>query len=212
MVWWAVLLARSLNEGHSFGAKHTSCLRYRSKKCEWDKFVYFSSFSTSALAATSPGACAAKLWYKVENVSQRVASQTSGFPEAQGMIVTPSGHLPSSLDRPGGSKQEGILAEERALQITSFRAACLGCLPSLLLQLKKCLPKGSTDWPHLWQWWGAQRGVPGECQPQSTQNHHLDVDQGSRKEEHATRLLIHDEMRLEGGLCQQCWVHCQAIS
>ena len=90
------------NEGHSLGPNTpVVSIAIGAKKCEWDKFVYFSSFCASALAATSPGACAAKLWYKVKNLSQHVVSQTSGFPEDLGMIVTPSGCLPSSLDRHG---------------------------------------------------------------------------------------------------------------
>ena len=68
------------------------------------------------------------------------------------MIVTLSGRLPSDLDKPGGSRREGTLAEERALEIIELRAACLECLPSDLLQLKPCLPKESTSCPHLLQW------------------------------------------------------------
>ena len=49
------------------------------------------------------------------------------------MIVTPSGRLPSDLDKPGGSRREGTLAEERALEIIELRAACLECLPSDLM-------------------------------------------------------------------------------
>ena len=51
-------------------------------------------------------------------------------------------------------------AEERALQMMSFRAACLKDLPLLYLQLNPCLPVESTSWPQLQHWWGLQSGVP----------------------------------------------------
>ena len=73
------------------------------------------------------------------------------------MIDTPSGRFPSTLERPGSSRHEGMLAEERAL---SFKAACLGNLPLLYLQLNPCLPMESTSWPQLQHWWGPHSGVP----------------------------------------------------
>ena len=47
-------------------------------------------------------------------MSEQVASHTRGLPAYQGMIVTPSGHFPSTLESPEGSRHEGILAVERA--------------------------------------------------------------------------------------------------
>ena len=38
------------------------------------------------------------------------------------MIVTPSGHLPSDLDKPSGSNREGPLAEESAMETIELRA------------------------------------------------------------------------------------------
>ena len=85
-------------------------------------------------------------------VSEQVASHTSGFPADHGMTDTPSGRLPSALERPGGSSREGILAEERARWMMSFKAACLDNLPLLYLQLKPCLPVESTSCPQLQHW------------------------------------------------------------
>ena len=46
------------------------------------------------------------------------------------MIVTPSGHLPSDLDKPSGSNREGPLAEESAMETIELRA--LPILPKII--------------------------------------------------------------------------------
>ena len=93
-------------------------------------------------------------------MSGQVASHTRGFPDDQGAIVTPSGRFPLQRDRPVGSKRAGTWAEERALQTMSFKTECLGCLPSLHLQLRPCLPRGLTRTLQWRQEWGLQMGVP----------------------------------------------------
>ena len=59
-------------------------------------------------------------------MSGQVASHTKGLPELHGANVTPSGLLPSDLDRPGGSSLDGIPAEESVRWMMSLTAACLG--------------------------------------------------------------------------------------
>ena len=51
---------------------------------------------------------------------------------------------------PDDSMAIGVIKKVR--EIIELRAACLECLPLDLLQLKPCLPKESTSWPHLLQW------------------------------------------------------------
>ena len=146
-------------------------------------------------------------------MSIQVASQTRGFPEDQGMMDIPSGRLPSTLDKPGGSKREGMFAEESDLKMTLLRAACLECLPSLFLQLKLCLPKESTDWPHLWHWWGEQRGVPRRrptailTESSSSRRPRFEIGKACNQ---APDSLTHGKMPLGDGLCRQYRKRCQA--
>ena len=81
-------------------------------------------------------------------MSGHVASQTNNRPDFHGVRVTPSGLLPSALSRPVGSNLDGMWAADSARLKMSLRAACRWCLPSLLLQLRVCLPRLFTKAGH----------------------------------------------------------------
>ena len=80
----------------------------------------------------------------VAKESQHVTSHTRALPLDQGVIVRPSGLLPSSLHSPRGSKVEGMLAADRARWMMLFRAECRGSLPLLMRQERPCTPEAST--------------------------------------------------------------------
>ena len=63
--------------------------------------------------------------------------------------MTPSGLFPSDLQSPGGSRLARNSADTRALFTMSFTCECLGCLPIWFLQLRPCLPMGSTSTPQM---------------------------------------------------------------
>jgi hypothetical protein len=72
--------------------------------------------------------------WETASVSVQVTSQTSDLPFFHGIIVIPSGRLPSSLRTPVGSRMQGILAEEKARFKMSLRQLCLEILPALFMQ------------------------------------------------------------------------------
>ena len=76
--------------------------------------------------------------------SQQVTSHARAGPLAHGVMVRPSGLLPSLRHKPRGSKVAGTLTEERVRWTMSLRAACLGSLPLLLRQLRPWTPEAST--------------------------------------------------------------------
>ena len=80
------------------------------KEWPWSRLLYLDIFLSSANAATPPVWLVATSQYEGANVSETVASQTSGFPFFQGTIVTPSGLFPSERVRPDGSSLHGIRA------------------------------------------------------------------------------------------------------
>ena len=90
-------------------------------------------------------------------VSWHFASQTRQRPRSQGMIEIPSGSLPSPLQRPQGSRVQGMSTATKARLMMSLRQACLGSLPWILRQLKAWIPVSSTLAPHWAQSCGRQR-------------------------------------------------------
>ena len=57
-------------------------------------------------------------------MSGRVTAKTSGCPDFQGAVVTPSDQLSSECDRPVGSKIDGIQATIKDLLMKLFMLAC----------------------------------------------------------------------------------------
>ena len=70
-----------------------------------------------------------------------VTSHVRGLPAHQGTSVRPSGLFPSRRVRPTGSLVAGMLADEKALKMTSFRAWCLVVLPGACLHTKLWRPR-----------------------------------------------------------------------
>ena len=73
------------------------------------------------------------------------------LPRSQGMRVRPSGHLPFDLERPEGSRQAGMPAEDSDQKITSLRAACLWKHMLPLLQERPWIPRIHTGAPQCLQ-------------------------------------------------------------
>ena len=65
------------------------------------------------------------LGHEGAKVSWQVTSQMRTFLSLQGTTDMPSGRFLSAQWRPDGSKQDGTLAEVRALFMMSFISACL---------------------------------------------------------------------------------------
>ena len=95
--------------------------------------------------STSPTSTEARLRYEIARVSGLVTSQTRGWLECQGVMVIPSGHVPSKSESPDGSKREGILAVVRVQCRIALIDACLGNLPSPCLQLSPRVLLESTS-------------------------------------------------------------------
>ena len=76
---------------------------------------YLAIFFDSASAPTALEPDVTILLYDGAKESGIVASQTKGLPRDQGIKVTPSGLLPSDLDKPEGSRLDGTPAAEKAL-------------------------------------------------------------------------------------------------
>ena len=83
------------------------------------------------------------MWDEAEE-SQQVTAHTRARPLDHGVMVRPSGLLPSLRHKPHGSKVAGTLTEERVRWTMSLRAACL---PLLLRQLRPWTPEASTRDP-----------------------------------------------------------------
>ena len=68
---------------------------------------------------------------EAQRVSVQVASHTRNFPcgQLQGTIDMPSGHLPSDLCSPEGSKREGTFEATKEQRMMSLMALWRGCLP-----------------------------------------------------------------------------------
>jgi len=58
------------------------------------------------------------------------------IPFFQGMSESPSGRLSSERRRPAGSLVYGISADDKALQIGSFRVPCLAVVPGASLHAR----------------------------------------------------------------------------
>ena len=106
-------------------------------------FAYFKVFRVSASVEKFPCCCA----LLGARESTKVTSHNSGFPRCQGMVVTPSGRLPSVLDNPAGSKTEGTTTEAKDRLIKSLKKACRANRPALFLQASPWVPYLSTFWP-----------------------------------------------------------------
>src|SRR6218665_2314129 len=93
---------------------------------------YFALLLAAARFAASPASVEVTVRWDVAQVSDTVTSQVRHLPHDQGIGITPSGRLPSSLVRPSGSFLEGMLALPSALHIISliiWRALSRCCLP-----------------------------------------------------------------------------------
>ena len=76
--------------------------------------------------------------------SQHVASQMRSLPWAQGVMIIPSGCLPSERYSPGSSNTDGMLALVRDCLMMVFYWLWRRVLHALLWQLKSCSPVSST--------------------------------------------------------------------
>ena len=112
------------------------------------------------LSSCGPGPDMAMWMLEAAIVSQHVASQMRSRPWAQGVMVIPSGHLPSEQDSPCGSNTDGMLALVRDCLMMVFNLLWWGSLPLLLQQLQPCSPVSSTRLPQWVQSWGAHKWVP----------------------------------------------------
>uniref|UniRef100_A0A8D8UQ24 Uncharacterized protein n=1 Tax=Cacopsylla melanoneura TaxID=428564 RepID=A0A8D8UQ24_9HEMI len=73
-------------------------------KMYWStRFLYLFFFFEAAISATLPASLLANLMLEGARVSVQVASHTIHFPFFQGIMLIPSGRLPSSLMTPTGS-------------------------------------------------------------------------------------------------------------
>lgn len=159
--WYCILRPRSFRNTSVLGPKAPSVsIAIGMKECPRLRLAYFASFLSSAAAATAPVLLVANPRYDGANVSGQVASQTRGFPNFHGTMVTPSGRFPSDRSSPDGSSRDGILAEEKAREMTSFTAECRKCRPSLLLHLRPWVARWSTSAPQCRQEWGWHRVEP----------------------------------------------------
>ena len=76
--------------------------------------AYLVIFLFAAASAAAPGVCDDIGRYDCAIVSVTVTSHVTHLPLFHGINVTPSGRLPSVLNRPDGSLTAGISAFERA--------------------------------------------------------------------------------------------------
>ena len=96
-------------------SKQTESIRTKGTRglnCNWDKMEGFgqqSIFMASAAVATALASLVASDMYEAAKVSTQVNSQTRHWPDFHGAIEQPSGHLPSDLHRPVGSRVDGTL-------------------------------------------------------------------------------------------------------
>ena len=93
------------------------------------------------------------------SVSITVESQARHLSACHGMRVSPSGLLPSDLNRPLGSLANGTMARPRARQIMSFNWWYRIDLPALCSHDKPCMPRASNGAPHR-HGWGSHKLTP----------------------------------------------------
>src|SRR6218665_2721072 len=129
------------------------------KTCVVAKAGHFSALRFAAWtdAGTTDAACGEM--YDAEHVWTTVASHAIYFPDDQGTRVTPSGLLPSVLNRPAGSRVLGTPALRRARHLMSFFAWWRNDRPWALLHTNPCWPSCPTQLPHT-QLCGAHRACP----------------------------------------------------
>ena len=108
---------------------------------------YLVVLIAAACLASAPAAADVDMMCDSAYVSGMVTSQASGFPQAHGIMVTPSCRLPLWETSPVGSLCAGICAFLIALQMMSFNMAWRWCLGMLLLHERPWRPLASTSFP-----------------------------------------------------------------
>ena len=93
-------------EGKSVRTTSTRCLHR--DRCEVSQRLVLGPFPTLRLHCHCSGFLTACWILDAAKVSEHVASHTRERPDFQGTMVTPSGHFPSSRQRPLGSSADGI--------------------------------------------------------------------------------------------------------
>ena len=96
-------------------------------------------------------------------MSGTMTSHATHLPRLKGIIVTPSGRLPSSRSKPNGSFIDVMPARSIALQTMSLMELCLICLPAFLRHDSPWMPRASTFVPHT-QMCGWHSSAP-KCTP-----------------------------------------------
>jgi len=109
-----------------------------------------NDFRVAAISAAAPALRAVELTYEAACVCATVTSQVRGFPDCHGTKVSPSGRLPSDLNKPTGSLVAGMPADTKALVTTSFGVWCLAMRPGASLHVKPWSPRAST-WEPQWK-------------------------------------------------------------
>ena len=116
---------------------------------------YLVVLIAAARLAAAPASADVEMMCDSAYVFGIVTSQASGFPLAQGIVVTPSSHLPPWERSPVGSLCAGICTLLMDLQIMSFSMAWRWCLEVLLLYERPWRPLASTSFPQT-QFWSEQ--------------------------------------------------------
>ena len=114
--------------------------------------AYFVCLRSAARLAAAPGVTDVRARWEAANVSGQVTTQVGYLPTLQGTSVIPSGHLPSDLNRPIGSRDDGTPDRMQARHSMSFSVLCLIVRPALFLQHKPCMPRASTKLTHGHRW------------------------------------------------------------
>ena len=70
------------------------------KMCVLSKPAYLAALRVAAASDADPAFAAESPMYDSAKGQTTVTSQMNGFPSLQGSIVSPSGRLPSALERP----------------------------------------------------------------------------------------------------------------
>ena len=111
---------------------------------------YFSILRASASVAVVPG-LHKEPWFRRlgARASTTVTSHTRCLPISQGIMVTPSGRLPSVRYSPRGSSIEGKSKGPNVCFMRELRVAWSEKRPALLVQERPCKPSCSTLVP---QW------------------------------------------------------------
>ena len=82
--------------------------------------AYFVCLRSAARSAAEPGVMNVRARWEAANVSGQVTSPVRHLPTLQGTSVIPSGRLPSDLNRPIGSRDDGTPDRMQARHSMSF--------------------------------------------------------------------------------------------